>query len=154
MKALVVVLIATATLTFATAAAALDFNGYYLVTFTAPSGPFQHCLELTKTQQDLSEGYPNSGTWVITDFPDTSGTWVSYKGVLHLAGSVDGSGFLTIDGTIDGKILKAATFDYFDSSGNYFAAGSVVIEEDASCAASLPLKGEFMPSGVSRLPVH
>jgi hypothetical protein len=149
MKSLVVALLATAASAFATtAAASFNFNGYYLVTFTDPSGTFQHCIELTKTQQDLSEGYPRSGTWVDTDFPDTSGTWVAYRNVLHLAGPVDGGGFLTIDGWVGADILKGATFDYFDSSGNYFAAGSVVIEEsDASCAADPTLKGEFLPSG-------
>ncbi|MGA2190883.1 MAG: hypothetical protein ABSH33_20385 [Steroidobacteraceae bacterium] len=154
MKSLVVVLLATAALAFATAAAAFHYNGSYLVTFTAPSGPFQHCIELTETQLYLSEGYPRSGTWVDTDFPDTAGTWVVYSDVFHLAGPVDGSDILTIDGKVSANILKDATFDYFDSSGNYVAAGSVVIEEDASCAANPTLKGEFMPSGMNRLPVH
>lgn len=159
MKSSVVVLLAIAASAFATAAAAFDYNAYYLVTFTAPSGPFQHCIELTETQQYLSDGYTHSGTWVDTDFADTSGTWVVYSGDFHLAGSVDGSATLTIDGRIGPRvglnILKLATFDYFDSSG-YFAAGSVVIEEsDSSCGAANPtLNGEFLPSGMSRLPSH
>ncbi len=145
MKSSIVVLLATAASAFATAAAALNYNTYYLVTFTYPSSPFQHCIELTQTQQDLGDGYPHSGTWVITDFPDTAGTWVAFKGIFHLAGPVDGGGFLTIDGKIGATTLKEATFDYFDSSGNYLAAGSVVIEHDASCAASPALKDEFLP---------
>jgi hypothetical protein len=145
MKSSIVVLLATAASAFATAAAALDYNTYYLLTFTEPSGSFVHCIELTQTQQDLSDGFPHSGTWVITDFPDTAGTWVSYKGLFHLAGPVDGGGFLTIDGKLEPTTLKDATFDYFDSSGNYFEAGSVVFESDASCAASPALKDEFAP---------
>jgi hypothetical protein len=90
---------------------------------------------------------------VDTDFPDTAGTWVAYRGVFHLAGSVDGSDILTIDGKVGPNVLKEATFDYFDSSGNYIAAGSVVIEESASCAANPALKSEFMPSGKNRVPV-
>jgi hypothetical protein len=155
MKSSVVVLLAAAALAFATTAAAgFNYNTYYLVTFNAPSGPFQHCIELTETQQYLSDGYPHSGTWVDTDFADTSGTWLVHDGVFHLAGPVNGTGNLTIDGTIQTKILKDATFDYFDLSGNYIAAGSAKIEEsDASCA-SPTLKGEFLPSGMNRLPVH
>jgi hypothetical protein len=156
MKSSIVVLLAAAALAFATAAtAALNYNAYYLVTFTAPTGAFQHCIELTKTQQYLSEGYPHSGTWVDTDFANTSGTWLVYSGVFHLAGSVDAGGFLTIDGKVGADILRDATFDYFDSSGTYFAAGSIVIElSDANCAADATLKGEFLPSGMNRLPVH
>jgi hypothetical protein len=154
MKSSVVVLFATAALAFATAAAAFNYNTYYLVTFTAPTGPFQHCIGLTETQVYQSDGYPHSGTWVDTDFPDTSGTWAVYDGVFHLAGPVDGSAFLTIDGRIGAdSTLKVTTFDYFDSSGNYLSAGSVAIEEDANCAGAV-LKGEFLPSGLSRLPVH
>jgi hypothetical protein len=157
MKSSVLVLFAIAASAFATIAAAAKFNenGSYLVTFTGAGGTFQHCIVLTKTQQDLSEGYPKSGTWVDTDFPDTSGTWVIYSGVLHLAGPVDGGGYLTIDG-LPGpdNILKNATFDYFDSSGNYFSAGSVVFDEDDSCPADPALKGAFLPSGTNRLPVN
>jgi hypothetical protein len=153
MKSFVVVLLATAASAVATAAPPkFNYNGYYLVTFTEPSGPFQHCIELTQTQQDSSEGYPKSGTWVDTDFPNTSGTWVLYNTVFHLSGFVDGSAILTIDGKPGpGDILKQGTFDYFDSSGNYYGAGSVVFEEDASCAANSPATGKFLPSG---LPVH
>jgi hypothetical protein len=147
MKSSVVVLLATAALAFATPAAAFNYNTYYLVTFTAPGGAFQHCIQLTQTQQYLSEGYPHSGTWVDTDFPDTSGTWVVHDDVFHLAGIVDAAGNLTIDGAIETNILKEATFDYFDLSGNYFAAGSAkILESDANCAAADTLKGEFMPS--------
>jgi hypothetical protein len=159
MKSSVVVLFAIAASAFATAAAAFNYNSYYLVTFTAPSGAFQHCIELTQTQQYLSDGYPHSGTWLDTDFPDTAGTWLVYNTgtvlVFHLAGSVDGSAILTIDGKeAAGDILKEATFDYFDSSGTYLSAGSVTIEEsDASCTSST-VKGEFLPSGINRLPVH
>ena len=157
MKSSVVVLLAAASLAFATTAAAgFNYNTYYLVSFTAPSGPFQHCIELTETQQDLSEGYPHSGTWVDTDFPNTAGTWVVYEAVFHLAGPVDGTDSLTIDGrvVIASNTLKEATFDYFDSSGNYFSAGSVVFDEDDSCPADPALKGAFLPSGTNRLPVN
>jgi hypothetical protein len=158
MKSSVVVLLAIAASAFATAAGAVAFNynAYYLVTFTAPSGPFQHCIQLTKTQQDLSDGYPKSGTWLDTDFPNTAGTWVLDGDVFHLAGPVDGSAFLTIDGRpANDDLLKAATFNYFDSSGNYLAAGSIAFEKsDASCVADSASKGEFLPSGVNRLPVH
>jgi hypothetical protein len=159
MKSSVVVLLATAALAFATPAAAFNYNTYYLVTFTAPGGAFQHCIQLTQTQQYLSEGYPHSGTWVDTDFPDTTGTWLVYNtGTVldfHLAGSVDGSGILTIDGKeAAGDILKEATFDYFDSSGTYFSAGSVTIEESDSSCTSSTAKSEFLPSGINRLPVH
>jgi hypothetical protein len=154
MKSSVVILLAIGALAFATTAAAgINYNAYYLVTFNDPSGPFQHCIGLTETQQYLSEGYPHSGTWVDTDFPDTSGTWVVHDDVFHLAGIVDAGANLTIDGAIETNILKAATFDYFDLSGNYLAAGSAKIETDASCA-SATLKGEFLPSGMNRLPVH
>src|SRR5580658_289524 len=122
MKSSVVVLLAIAASAFATAAAAFNYNSYYLVTFTDPSGPFQHCIELTQTQQYKSEGYPHSGTWVDTDFPDTAGTWLVYSGafrIFHLAGPVDGTDSLTIDGKVGPNDLKDATFDYFDSSGNY-----------------------------------
>jgi hypothetical protein len=158
MKSSVVVLLATAALAFATAASAFDYNAYYLVTFTAPTGPFEHCIQLTETQQYLSDGYTHSGTWVDTDFPDTSGTWVVYSAVFHLAGSVNGPAILTIDGRVGPRIgsdvFKNATFDYFDTSGNYYSAGSVVIEEsDSSCAASPTLNGEFLPR-MNRLPVH
>src|ERR1700685_2534727 len=128
MRLSVVILLAAAASAFATAAAAFNYNGYYLVTFTDPSGSFQHCIELTQTQQYLSDGYPHSGTWLDTDFPDTAGTWVVYSGafrIFHLAGPVNGSDSLTIDGKVGPKILKDATFDYFDSSGNYIEAGSV-----------------------------
>jgi len=158
MKSSVVVLLAIAASAFATTAAAAKFNdnGYYVVTFTDPISSFTHCIQLTKTQQDLSDGYPKSGTWVDTDFPDTSGTWVIFNGGLHLAGPVEGGDYLTIDGRPGPEdILKEGTFDYFDSSGNYLAAGSVVFDEsDADCAADPALKGEFLPSGVNRLPVH
>jgi hypothetical protein len=155
MKSSVVALFAAAAAAFATAASAFNFNSYYLVTFTAPSGPFQHCIQLTETQQYLSEGYPHSGTWVDIDFPDTAGTWVTYSDVFHLAGIVDGGANLTIDGRVDLTTLKAGTFDYFDLSGNYLAAGSITIEEsDASCAADSASKGQFLPSGMNPLPVH
>jgi len=158
MKSSVVVLLAIAASAFATVAAAFDYNSYYLVTFTDPGVPFQHCIQLTQTQQYKSEGYTHSGTWLDTDFPDTAGTWVVYSGayrVFHLAGSVDGGGYLTIDGKVGPNILKDATFDYFDPSGNYFAAGSIVIEaSDASCTADTASKGEFLPSGMNLLPVH
>jgi hypothetical protein len=154
MKSSVVVLFATAVSAFATAAAAFNYNGSYLVTFTDPGGTFQHCIELTQTQVYQSEGYPHSGTWVDTDFPDTSGTWVVASGVFHLAGSVDGGGYLTIDGKVVVSALKETTFDYFDVSGNYFAAGSVVMETSDSCTANPALKGEFLPSDMIHLPVH
>jgi len=148
MKSSFVVLLAAAALAFATSAAAgINYNAYYLVTFNDPGGSFQHCIELTETQQYLSEGYPHRGTWVDTDFPDTAGTWVVHANVFHLAGIVDAAGNLTIDGAIETNILKEATFDYFDLSGNYFAAGSAkILESDANCAAADTLKGEFMPS--------
>ena len=156
MKLSVVVLLAAAVSAFATAAAAFNYNSYYLVTFNDTSNPFQHCIELTETQQYLANGYPHSGTWVDIDFPDTAGTWVVYSGVFHLAGSVEGSAMLTIDGRVGLQTLKDTTFDYFDAStGSFAAAGSVVIEEsDASCAASPTVNGEFLPSGINRLPVH
>ena len=139
MKSLVVVLFATAASALATAAAAAPFNynDFYLVTFNAPGNTFTHCIGLTETQQDPS--YKYSGTWVDTDFPSTSGTWVVFNAghgyVFHLAGPVNGSGFLTIDGKVGLKVANT-TFDYFDSSGNYFAAGSASAVVDAACSAS------------------
>jgi len=141
MKSLVVVLFATAASAFATAAAAAPFNynDFYLVTFNEPGGAFQHCIGLTETQQDQSAGYKYSGTWVDTDFPSTSGTWVVFNAghgyVFHLAGPVNGTGFLTIDGKVGLKVANT-TFDYFDSSGTYFAAGSASAAVDANCSAS------------------
>jgi hypothetical protein len=138
MKSLIVVLLATSAAAFATAATALPFNynGAFLASFTAPSGPFTHCIALTDTEQYQDQGYTFSGTWTDTDFPDTGGTWVVYNNVIHIAGGVDGSAYLTIDGHVgQDKLRENATFDYFDPSGNYFAAGSVGMVADASCAS-------------------
>ena len=134
MKSLLVALLAATVGTLCTAPASARFAGYYLATFNAPSGSFQHCFSLTQTQQYQSEGYKYSGTWVDTDFPDTSGTWVTYRDVIHLAGSVDGGAYLAIDGHVGGGKLHSATFDYFDSTGIYFAAGSLTEATDPSCA--------------------
>jgi hypothetical protein len=136
MKSLLVALLATGAVTLAAAPASAGYAGYYLATFSTPSGPFQHCFQLVQTQQYQQEGFKYSGTWVDTDFPDTSGSWATYKDVLHLAGSVDGGGYLAIDGRVGGGKLKLATFDYFDSSGVYFAAGSVTEKADSSCGGA------------------
>lgn len=137
MKSLVVVLLATAAAAFATAATAhpFNYNGAFLVTFTPPSGPFQHCIALTDTEQFQGQGYTYSGTWVDTDYTDTGGTWVVYNNTIHIAGSVDGGDYLTIDGHVgDDRLRENATFDYFDTSGNYESAGSVGMVADDSCA--------------------
>jgi hypothetical protein len=136
MKSLLVALLATAAGTLAAGPASAKFAGYYLATFTAPTGTFQHCFALTQTQQYLSEGYKYSGTWVDTDFPDTSGTWATYKAVIHLAGSVDGGAYLAIDGRVGGGHLNKATFDYFDATGSYIAAGSLTEVTDPDCAGA------------------
>jgi hypothetical protein len=137
MKSLVVVLLATAASAFATAAAPFNYNGYYLATFTYPGGSFQHCIGLTETQQDT--GYTYSGTWLATDFPDTAGTYAVYNGVFHLAGYTDnGTDFITIDGHVGANKLRSnATFDYFNSSGNYYATGSVSVVGDSCETASV-----------------
>jgi hypothetical protein len=136
MKSLLVALLATAVGTLAAAPAWARYPGYYLATFTAPSGPFQHCFQLTQTQQYQSEGYTYSGTWVDTDFPSTTGTWAVYKDVIHLAGSVDGGGYLALDGRVHQGHLIKGTFDYFDSTGIYFAAGSLTEVADPGCAGA------------------
>jgi hypothetical protein len=139
MKSLLVGLLATAAVTVGAAPASAAYAGFYLATFSAPGGTFQHCFSLTQTQQYKSDGYKNSGTWVDTDFPDTSGTWVVSAGVIHLAGSVDGGAYLALDGRVIKGALHKTTFDYFDPSGIYFAAGSFTEEPDASCAGAARL---------------
>jgi hypothetical protein len=136
MKSLLVGLLATAAVTVAAAPASAAYAGFYLATFSTPGGSFQHCFSLTQTQQYKSDGYKYSGTWVDTDFPDTSGTWVVDGAVIHLAGSVDGGGYLTLDGRVKSGALHKTTFDYFDPTGIYFAAGSFVEETDPDCAGA------------------
>jgi hypothetical protein len=136
MKSLLVAVLAIAGGTLAAAPASAGYAGAYLATFTGPSGPFQHCFVLTQTQQYLSEGFKYSGTWVDSDFPDTSGTWAVYANVMHLAGTVDGDANIAIDGRISKGQLAKATFDYFDSTGIYFDAGSLVEQKDPDCAGA------------------
>jgi hypothetical protein len=137
MKSLLVALLATGAVTLAAKPASAAYAGFYLATFTSPSGPsFQHCFQLVQTQQYKSQGYKFSGTWVDTDYPNTSGTWVVAETVMHLAGSVNGGGYLTLDGRVNMGSLHKATFDLFDGSGIYFAAGSFVEETDPSCAGA------------------
>jgi hypothetical protein len=136
MKSLLAALLATAGLTLAAVPASAHYAGYYLATFTTPEGSFQHCFALTQTQQYLNQGYAYSGTWVDTDFPDTSGTWVVDGTVIHLAGSVDGGGYLTLDGRVDKGHVHKASFDYFDPSGIYYAAGTFTEATDPSCAGA------------------
>jgi hypothetical protein len=135
MKSLLVALLATGALALGATSARAAYPGYYLATFTTPSGPFQHCFQLVQTQQFLSEGYPYSGTWTDTDYPDTSGTWVVYSNVIHLAGTVNGGGYLALDGRIAKGQLEKATFDFFDGTGTYFSAGSMT-EQRMSCAGA------------------
>jgi hypothetical protein len=139
MKSLFLALLATAAVTLGATPASARYAGYYLATFTPPTGPFQHCFQLVQTQSYLSQGYTYSGTWVDTDFPDTSGTWVVYKDVIHLAGIVDGGAYLAMDGRVGKGQLNKATFDYFDTSGIYYAAGTLMEESDASCAGAARL---------------
>ncbi len=120
-------------MTLGAAPALAGYPGYYLATFTYPEGNFQHCFQLTRTDQ--YQGYNYSGTWVDTDYPDTQGTWVVFKKTIHLAGYVDGGGYLTADGKVGDNTLSNATFDYFDSSGIYFSAGSLTEENDANCSS-------------------
>jgi hypothetical protein len=137
MKSLLVALLATGAVTVAAAPASASYAGYYLATFTTPAGSFQHCFALTQTQIYKDDGYKFSGTWVDTDFPDTTGTWVVSLTVMHLAGSVDGGGYLALDGRVKMGALHKTTFDYFDGSGTYFAAGSFVETADPSCAGAV-----------------
>jgi hypothetical protein len=138
MKSLVIVLLATAASTFATAAdAAFNYNGYYLVSFNPPGGPFQHCIELTDTQQYQAQGYTDSGTWLDTDFPNTSGNWAASGREIYIAGLVDGSAYLTIDGKTGAEELRVGAFDYFDPSGNIYAAGTATAVSDSSCASAV-----------------
>jgi hypothetical protein len=139
-----VVLLAAAASTFATAAAAgFNYNGLYLVTFTYPGGSFQHCIQLTETQE--YQGYTDSGTWTDTDYGATGGNWAVYNGVLHIDGEVaSSSGFLTIDGKPRRGAVNTATFDYFDPSGNVLSDGSATVVLDTTCAARLGKKRAFL----------
>ena len=139
MKSTIVVLLATAASAFATIATAAPFNynGSFLETFVYPGGSFQHCIELTDTELYQSQGYTYSGTWVDTDYPNTGGTWAVYNGLIHIAGEVDGTDSLTLDGRVGStdKLRPDTTFDYFSASGIYYATGSVTVVGDDSCAA-------------------
>ena len=113
---------------------AKGYSGYYLATFKYPAGTFQHCFALT--QDNSVSGYPASGSWTTTDFPNTAGQFVVFQRTIHLAGYVGdpgGTDYLAIDGQVAGGTLHSATFDYFTPNGIYLAAGSLTEMRDPAC---------------------
>ncbi len=116
-------------------AAGGGFSGYYLATFKSPTGSFQHCFQLSQANGTVP-GYKISGTWSDTDFANTAGQFAVYAGTLHLAGYVgdpQGTDYLTIDGHISAGKIEHATFDYFSSSGLYFALGALTEMRNPNC---------------------
>ena len=116
-------------------AAGGGFSGYYLATFNTPVNSFQHCFQLSQANGTVP-GYKISGTWTDTDFSNTAGQFAVYAGTLHLAGYVgdsQGTDVLTIDGHISAGKIVHATFDYFTSTGLYFALGSLTEMRNPAC---------------------